>query len=723
MHDIALRRLRVLALPRGAGLGARDRLVVLSELAGLGFTVPDRGPLEATDPAWLARWPAIAASLRALRGGDVAYVPLFSGFPDEVPDDDERFARRLMGYLGNALRLFPEGQRLESGVVVPEWLFDLRRFGADPITQLQDPALFERARAEGAARPGDSHVEWWPLRLVFEDELPGLLRSWLVDTLCARSSIKQALHDDIRALLTGLGAAGLDPERVVVKENRALLTRALWEAGDRDGVAAFARTPTDLLRLFAALTDGDVSLATPIRFPKFSRPQRRLLLSVLEAAPALAEDLRRYRGLWLEIGRYLHPGEYAAAFPRVAAAFADLRAGRVITFDARVEALISAGDVGALLAHLGARPGALARRLHELLRRLPSDTEALLAALRAAAPRVAVKNLLVMRAYFASINDLEERAVINKLGKVVVLPNATRGALRADTLAAIDALLRDALRAQLARRPRWDGRAVWIDPALSDYAVPLQQRAASDGALTYGRGTRLPVDLDRALRLFVYWRQAARDTDLDLSVIQFDADWGYLGHVSYTALSDQGIVHSGDLLNAPLGAAEFIDITLSALLEAVAYLAVEIYRYEGERFSECADCRAGWMVRDRVDADYQSFDVKTVANCFALTGGLAYALPLLVDLRGRAVVWMDLYMAGRALHNNVEGSHHNVARASRAIAGFTRTRPTMLNLALAHADARGGRLVEAREEAEITFGVEGCTFDAGDVTTILSELL
>jgi hypothetical protein len=721
LRSIALRRLRAIPVPAGKGLEAKIRLGFLAELAGLGIRIGNPELLDTAGDALVSDHGSVLAELAALRGGEVAYVPLFLGFPDEVPDD-EYFARRLIGYVGNALECFGADEpRLESGVAVPEWLFDLRQFGADPITQMQSRSLWERAKGKLARRRSDRRAQWIDLELIPAAELADRLGAWLRRCLYARSSIKEALHADIRSLLSILGPGDIDIDAVAMKENQALLLSGLWQSGREREAAAMARTPTDVLRLLAALTGSDISLATRIRFPRLSRPRRRLLLEVLERSPALAEDLTRYRGLWLAIARGLHPGEHRRAFPKTAAAFEALCANQLTTFNARAEALLRGGDAGAALAHLTRRPGVLARRVHEMLRRFPSGAAATIDAFETVAASMTVKSLLTLKCYFASINDAAHRTVINKRGKIQVLENNAVGALSSATLTAIDTVLDRALERNVGAREPWSGRSVWIDPRLARYTVPLQQRAASDGLLTLGRGTRIPIEMDKVLRLFVYWKQASRRTDLDLSVIQFDGDFGYAGHVSYTNLAARGIVHSGDIQSAPHGAAELIDITLDAIAPGVRYLGAQVYRYCGETFAEMT-CHAGWMVRADVDARVKTFDIKTVANKLDLNGTGGYAVPLLVDLEEREIVVTDLYMGTKTALNNVEGAYHNVSAASRAIAGFIESRPTMKLLAEAHARARGGRLVEDGP-ADIRFGIEGCSYNATDLETVLAELL
>lgn len=724
MKSIAIRRLRVLPIVRGDGFGAKHRLVLLSELARLGVRLGNDALLAQADERTLADHASVMETLRAMKGGDVEYVPLFLEFPDNVPEDGELFGRRVVGYLGNVFDVFEEGSpELDDGTRVPAWLFDLRQFGADPILQRQDKSLWERAKESLRGRAPDRHTEWLDIELVFADTVEDRLKDWLRDCLYAKSSIKDALHADVRQLIAQFGSDVLEWDKIVMKENQALVLRCLWQGGEEEAATSLLKTPTDMLRLLAALTDTDISLATAIKFPRLRRRQRRLLVAALERCPSLAEDLTRYRGLWLAVARSLHVGEYTKTHPRVAAAFAALRNGKIETFAGRTEALLRAGDVAAALAHLRARPGVLGRKLHELVRRFPDSVTDVLREFDGVAHDITLKNLLVLRRYFATINDEAYRTVINKNGKIKVLPNNAAQALTADTVGLVVDRVDAALRRHVGALESWADQKVWIDPALAKYTVPLQQRAASDGLLTLGRGSRVPLDFDKVLRLFVYWKEVGDRTDLDLSVIQFDASFTYVGHVSYTNLAAGGIAHSGDLQSAPHGAAEFVDISLDRVDAGVRYLAVQVHRYCGDSFRTLEACHAGWMTRADVDASHKTFDIKTVANKVDLNGVGGYCVPLIVDLEAREIIMVDLTIGTKTFHNEVEGSHGVVSKMAREISRFPWTRPTMLELAQLHAQARSAQRVGTPDEASITFGVRGCTYNATDIETVLANLL
>lgn len=722
MKTIALNRMNVLTMPKGKGLSVGQKVTFLAELSRLGYRLTNSQRLEEVCPSFLREYKNLIEQLKLKRGGDVNYVPLFKNFPNGIPDDNIYLLKRVIGYLGNTLHLFDKAVVLENGVRVPNWLFDIYEFGADPITQMQSAELFASAVAEEKLRKADTHVEWIDLRIVAEDELEAELEQYLKNLVYAASSIKEELHPDFKKLLSHFGPEVLDLDQIVFKETKALVMQHCWKNENFTALRKLTGNATDLLRMFAAVTETDVSLATKVKFPKMNRRQRKGVLSILETSFELAEQIKMYQGLWLEIGRYLHPFEYKNSFPLTAKVFDALRNGNIETFASKTEKLISKGELKELLGHLEAKPGVLGRKLHEVLRKFPKHTGETLTVFGRVANQLALKNLLVLQAYFRSVNYEAYRTVVNKKGKIKILYNTACATLSNVTLLSVLAIIDGAIRMQLAEKESWEGKKVWIDPDLDGFTVPLQQRKASDGLLTVGRGSRVPVSAGKVLRLFVYWKQKTRRTDLDLSIIQFDQNFNFLGHVSYTNLKSDGIVHSGDLQSAPQGAAEFVDITLSQLDKNVAYLGVQVYKYCGENFDEM-DCHAGWMFRESVNAQYKSFDIKTVANKFDLNGRGAYCIPLIVDLKAAQIISTDLYVGGLEFHNNVENSKQNVGLISSQIARFTRTRPVVSDLALAHAEARKATLVDDREDADITFGIQGADYNATDIEHLLSELI
>ena len=63
----------------------------------------------------------------------------------------------------------------------------------------------------------------------------------------------------------------------------------------------------------------------------------------------------------------------------------------------------------------------------------------------------------------------------------------------------------------------------------------------------------------RPLRFFVYWKERQQRTDYDLSVLLLDDEFTRRAGV-LDEPTDDGVVHSGDITEAPNGATEFIDV-------------------------------------------------------------------------------------------------------------------------------------------------------------------
>jgi hypothetical protein len=723
LQNILINKLRVVPVGKGV-VTPKKKLTFLAELASLGYTVDNP---ELYNDSVLDNHDAIISTLKGMRGGDVAYVPLFQGFPDDCPEDNEYFIKRIIGYLGNFIGLFEDGRKLDNGFYVPEWLFDLEEFGADPITQFQDKGLFDKGVENQNKRASDTHIEWVTLQLIKADEVNDCAVSYLQNVIYAKSSISEHLKADIVFLLGHFDADCIDASQVVFKETSTYLMKYFWIKNDLGNVGKFIRTSTDVLRLFAALTDSDVSLAEKIKFPKINRKQRRFVLECLNNMNSAVEDMNQYKGLWLEVGRFLHPGEYSLRYPKTYAAFDTLRNGKVETFNGKVEAAVVSCDITALVELLSQKPGIFGRKIHQVLAiaKTPENIKKVLDAFAPVVDKVELKNLLVMESYFKTIEDSDWKTIINKKGRIRVMKNTKHRVAEKDIVSLLSIIQEAIIRKVAADKETWTDKNVWVDPVLEKYSIPLQQRKASDGLLTLGRGSRIPLDIGKVLRLFVYWKETQERTDYDLSLIMYDEYMEYKNHISYTCLDGAGMQHSGDIQSAPQGAAEFIDVDLTQVKKNknVRYLASQIFVYSGENFMDCT-CHAGWMIRDKVSKSYKSFDIKTVQNKFDLNGLGSYAIPVLVDLQENEVIFVDLYVgAVNSRFRRVEGATNDISVISREVARMNETRPNMFSLATYNVKGRHGTFVEDVEKADITIGVNGCDYNVGEVEKVLTEFI
>lgn len=721
ISKIGLNRTRTISNGNGSNTNVdkKLKLTFLAELASIGYQVSN--PDKFTDSV-LDNFDDIMETLIEMKGGDVNYVPLFKGFPNNVPEKDDFFTKRLLGLIGNDLELFKNGRKVND-FIIPEWLFDLNDFSADPILGRQTLELHKDGVDDQKTRKSDTHTEWITLEFASEQEVDEKVKKFLFSNLYSKSSIKESLKSDIETLINHYGVSDVDSSKVVFKETQSYVMSKLWNNRDYETLKKFIHTPTDILRMFAFLTGTDVSLSTNISFPKMNRPQRRFILEAINNDTNLVENLNSYKGLWLELGRYLHPGEYRTRYVNTFNAFDQLRNGKVVTFNSKVESAIKSKDLNSLLDLLTQRPGIFGRKLHEVLVDFSENSGDILSRFREVSNQIELKNLLVMESYFKTINDSEFRSIINKKGKVIVLPNTKVNRLNQSVISELLGDIQFSIKSKLSNNDLVDVK-VWIDNELSNYTIPLQQRKMSDGLLSIGRGSKIKFDEGKVLRLFTYWKENSRRTDLDLSLIQFDEEMNFKGQVSYTNLSEMGMVHSGDITSSPYGAAEFIDIDLTKSNKDIRYVGIQIYRYAGENFTELDKSYAGWMVRDNMDHTYQSFDIKTVKNKFNMIGSGNYAIPMVVDLLTREVIFIDMYITGNSYnYNSNETAVKDVSIITKELVKMVENRPNMYDLISYNVNGSNAIIVEDRKDAELTYGLDGCDFNVTDTEEILSKLL
>lgn len=549
-----------------------------------------------------------------------------------------------------------------------------------------------------------------PLRIVelgtreeFESILGTLLRS-----KGAWSAVDQ---EDVAWFVREYGddVARLVPQEIPSKENLAnfaALLLLITNVAD-ELIGGRVKTATDVLRIAAALSKGDVSLAKPTRFVSFARGARKRMLSWLERSGDPTEDMLRRPEMWKRLGERLHPGEFAGRFPRTAAAFGVVRSDEPYsTFNRDVEGCLARKDLSGAVAALARRPGELTRRLDHLLRSGAAPEE-LLDVFCEAAPRVSTPVLLQTLAHFRTRDEARPlRAFFIKGDVANVYATFRRPPRLPKGIAArVAAVCEEALLSRFARLPSL-GRC-WIDPALKDYLAPFAQRSASKALRTVARGSRLPLPDAGIVRCFLWWRNAHDYTDIDLSAVIFDAEYRYIDVLSYYNLKGFGGCHSGDITDAPEGAAEFIDLDLGLLRAARArYVVMTLHSFSGTPFCHLPECFAGWMGRESAGSG-EIFEPRTVQDKVDLAAATRICLPVIFDLETRQAVWADLALQKPPLWNNVHHSLCGVSLLLRTITALAKM--DLFTLFSLHAQARGS-LAADRAAAQTLFSTtEGTT--------------
>lgn len=749
---IGFARLRQVSVPAGPTTPA-VATAALAELAHAGVRVSNP---EALTDAFAAKVGALVTAVRGLRGERGRYAPLFPGFPDKLPRFDDWALRRtlacvrlvdlLLADLDADLDAFGAGAPAQRARRQPLWQFtdaqlrqalDFSALDWWPASSVpQDPAQTGVDRAFQRLLPRDRTVQWIEVTLVSPQALEEGLMAWMAQAFASPASLRADVREQLAALVDHFGVAHIDPATVRFRETRALLLAHLW-GGDPTTLVNCGASPDDVLRLFAQLTGGDVSLSEPVRYPRLTRPQRRAVVEALEASASagrLGEIFRR-RGLWLAIARGLHPAEFDA--PAVQEAFARLRNSRHdnTSLMSRVERDLAAGRfAGAVDTLAQEAPGALLRQVRRLAwlahaataepERL-SRQDSLIVGVRSAVGVAPLRVAYAASAQLADNGATYPRPAFTKVGKQLTvqrpvghlaLPEALRSAL-GDVLDA-GIVQRQAAKGSMTRT------RVHVDDRLRSVLLPDALRATAPGLVQAERGTRLALGEAPVVRMFVHWREADEQSDLDLSVMALDDDFDYVGHVSFTSLAEGAMTHSGDVTSAPLGAQEFIDVRLDdARALGWRYLVPSVYRYSGPSFSALPEAWVGWMLRTDTSSDVATFDPATVVNAFPLTGRFGTAVPMMIDVRTSEVLYVDLYRRSRDFAS-VERDGSALSDLARAVNLRWRIKASVYEVAAGAVVARGGQLVASRDDADVTFGLDdACTFNALAPEALLAELL
>jgi hypothetical protein len=623
-------------------------------------------------------------SLRKARGALHPFKPMYPNFPSQVMNmsDARLYWNALWHYLTNG-RFLPESEKEPRAPLNEDSKLQVLNLG----TQEEFDKTFTQLCSSNTSL-SDQDI----------DDL-----SWFV----------VRYGDDIERLL---------PDKIPNREVRAIVCARLIEltSETKKRVPTLCDTATDILRLSVALSGGDVSLAEPVRFRQFKRSERRLLTGILEVQNNLVEDMLRWKGRWIRLGERLHPGEYRNTYPKAAQAFDILRNNLPAeTFNSRLESALARKDTVEIMSMLKSRPGDFARRLDHLLRLNGAITDVILAAFSDVAERVSTPVLLQVMHHFISRNCHQDLRIFLPKGQVAKAQAIVNNLPKlepavCDSAAAICA---SALAKRFEKLPPL-GKC-FVDPELKNFLVPFSQRSASKSLRTAARGSRLMLPESDTLRFFVWWKNGRDRTDLDLSAVMFDKNFCYVSAVTFYNLKNFGGHHSGDIVDAPQGASEFIDVSRERCLQqGVRYIVMTINSYTAQRYCDLPECFAGWMGRVKPNSG-EIYEPKTVQDKLDISSNTKIAIPAIFDLEGGHVIWADIALTKWPFwYNTVAANLWGIQLTLRSMVELSK--PCLYDLLKLHAESRGG-LVLSEQDADTVLSVANGT--PLDLAKIASEFL
>lgn len=426
----------------------------------------------------------------------------------------------------------------------------------------------------------------------------------------------------------------VDFSKIVFKENLVKLASYFIQAGAQITV----KTATDVLRLAAGLSDGDVSLREKVQFKSFNRKTRRFLMNMLESCGNLVEDVARRTEVWKKFLHNLHPGEFQKSHPRVVKVADDLYNGRLVTFSSQVENLIKAKDAN-VLELLAQRPGEFMRRLVHVLDVFGDQAaDAFIKVI----PRLTVHQIVSIRR-FLEITHLRTYRVFP--------PKGNWGKLQLGKPRPVKAWHVDKLSAALGEALAQRVPAVRV---LDDNTEQVKLPNGNDEG-TYARGTvfKIPEHV-KFIRTASYWQQKSPH---GYGNIWFDNGWNFFGEdwevKGACCWTDHrfldGAVFSGDPTNSKEmqgRAAQLIDLYLDKL-EAlgVRYAVWNVLCYSGIPFAQATEVFAAlqWGTDPQKG---KLFEPSRAQLAFPLTGDYKTKYVCLIDLKTREMIYLDANLRG-----------------------------------------------------------------------------
>ncbi len=608
----------LVALPAAGtpAASAASLATVAANIAHYGFALSARayatlglaGEAELRD--W---WAGVAPVLAALTGDDkrMADFVVYKNFPAEVlaMSEVEYWTRQILMYWGLPNDLVTEEEAPRA-----------------PLADLPAPRVLH---------PAD------------ETSLPRIRAG--LHALPARWT--DAQWADVAALVDG----PTDLAAVSFVDNRIRLAVLLLETG----VEAHVGTATDVLRLAVALSGGDPGLRTAHRLRRFTRPERRRLLGMLEGATHLLDDVARRREPFKRLLFALHPGDYRDAYPRVVQAYDVLYTGAAVTgFAADVERLLAERDPAAADL-LATRPGEYARRLHQLILAFGDAP-----GLDTVVGRLTTLQLLKLRRHLQTVDARHWRMFPPRgnWSKAQIVEAGDRQL----PAAARDAVLA-VLAGELTRRLAGVG-PVALDPATARVKLPTNDAELAP----YGRGTVFPLpDRIRFVRSASYWATGPTGANIwyDNSWNFFDAGWTPIGECCWDRTRfGAAAVFSGDPTNSKdlAGrACQLIDLYLDELAGAgVRYAVWSLLCFSRRTFADAEDVHAALQWGEEPQQG-TLFEPGRTQLSFPVRGKNLTKFVAYLDLSRRELVYLDANLRSR-----VQSASHNGALLTETLPAY-----------------------------------------------------
>ena len=287
-------------------------------------------------------------SLKALKGANLDYEPMYPNFPKEVMEMEEAVL-----YV-NAIIHYMKRDFQHLGFDIPE---------ENETKEYRLPL------------PKDENEKLVTLKEGTKEDINSLIK----DLLSSNISYSVQDKEDISALLTeNKNWENFIPEEMENRENMVTLSLILLQNEDektKERLSRLVKTSTDVMRIYAGLSGSDISLSSSPRFKAIPRKTRRLLLSLMENDHSIYRQMSARPEEFKQMMRYLHVDEFRDSkgkpvYPSVSDTINEIRNGNYLLSNTfLIDKAIKENDIKKAVSLLSREPGIFARRLDEVIRK------------------------------------------------------------------------------------------------------------------------------------------------------------------------------------------------------------------------------------------------------------------------------------------------------------------------------------------------------------------
>lgn len=528
------------------------------------------------------------------------------------------------------------------------------------------------------------------------------------------------------------------PETITIKEILVSLSKFLLKHNkieEFELLKPLYKNATDVLRFAVKLSDGDVSLSTKPYFKSFSVRERKLILSLLDQCKNIEEDMYRYKEYWKRLGEKIYPFKYQQ-YENSVKGFEFIRSSKKMTsFKGKVEKAFKDSNLKELLRLLSSRPGEFARSLDRVLRTFNTEEESkqTIEAFESVAKDIPTTLLLQVKKHFEKRTKTNDFRLFFPKGSVSKSYNIEYNlqSIEKEVCLEVASICTNTLINIYGQKESLGN--VYLDINLFDYITPMSQRNASKTLRTVARGSRIKIgDNSNILRAFIYWKNPTKEkancysecVDIDLSIATYTEDFRYHSSLGYfqsqNKYTKELYTFSGDIRNAPNGAAEYIDLNVKNLMkEDIRYVVVSVNSFSNHEFKNLPECFAGVMEREDMQTG-EVFEPSTITNKIDLSNGSVASVPMIIDLKTREIIWADMSL--RVEHdnlNNVLSTKNSLTYIIKSLIDVEKT--NLYELFLLHSIARGTAIVNNIEDADTVFTVDTYEYPYEEILSKLQE--